>query len=522
MRKLFLSANAVFLAIFIAEATFSVSLTGTVIGTENRGITHAYVYLKSFPGLKTLTDAAGAFHLQGSAAQAGPRVAHSSLAPSIKNNRVLFKTEQTGKNIACELFASNGARIYLTQNKNLASGNHSILMPKAATGIYFIRLSIGNETCLMKAAFGMDLEFYKAAHVARNVLTNAHYLTKNASVAAIDTLVVVAMDYKNAMVDIIGYDQKNITVSLTASNPWRPSGALVHEQGMVKIKAKGHDFEMGQPDPDILHDTALFAKIEQPVHTVRFNHDFWMDTSEVTQRDYDSLMKATYPDFKGNYAEWNTQFGKGDAYPAYSVYWDDAALYCNARSKRDNLDTVYLYTAMEGIAGKMCFLFNVSIDTSKNGYRLPTEAQWEYACKAGGDYDYYWGKDYGPYPAAPEDSSEMSRYAVWSGNAWDLDLKANKVCQKKPNAYGLYDMSGNVNEWCTDYFESYTYGSQLDPALVTGDHLGAPEYMTAKGGSYGSATCYLRSASRLWYQDAFAMGYWYKFMGIRVVRPIKE
>jgi len=106
--------------------------------------------------------------------------------------------------------------------------------------------------------------------------------------------------------------------------------------GMVLIHAGNQSFQMGSADG--LAD-------EQPIHTVQLSHDFWIDTVEVTQADYDSLMNRYYAGY--DQPSWHEPYGVGTGYPAYSVYWGDAALYCNARSKRDGLDTVYTYTTID-------------------------------------------------------------------------------------------------------------------------------------------------------------------------------
>ncbi len=518
------ATSAVVFGIFLAEATPSISLTGSVTGTGQTGIAKAYVYLKSSPAVRTMADSSGAFQLSGNNAVIDAPIASRSTIPYIKNGLVNFFVEHSGTHVTCELTASNGARIFWVRQQTLASGGHSIVLPAMAPGIYFMRIGLGKKVYIKKTIAGMNTGSFPAAGRVTDMTNSGSVCAKRAVAANIDTLVVVAKTYKNAMIGITAYDQKNITVSLSPSNPWKPTGALIHENGMVKILANGYDFEMGQPDPNIWGDSTTEA--EQPVHTVRFNHDFWMDTSEVTQKSYDSLMKVTYQDYGDSYAGWDSVFGKGNDFPAYAVSWTDAALYCNARSKRDHLDTVYRYNNFEGTAGQMSYSNSVTIDTSKNGYRMPTEAEWEYAQKAGGDNDYYWGKSYDYYRSIAHDSSEINSYATWSVNSHRLGstnplFGAHKACQNPPNAYGLYDMCGNVYEWCMDYFNYFEYGLTIDPVVLTGEYLGAPEYMAARGGSWGSGAGYLRASNRYWYQDAYSMGYWYKFMGIRVVRPIK-
>jgi formylglycine-generating enzyme required for sulfatase activity len=509
---------------FPATATPSVSLSGIVTNASQTAIAKACVYLKSSPNIRGWTDANGGFQLPGINAVKAGTIGTAAIVPLFKRDRLDFVVLHSGSDAVCELTALGGARIFYISQANLACGRHSIALPKTAPGVYVLHLSVGSNRYCAKIVAGARTGSFSAVSPAATFRTDAMTTAKIAA-QPLDTIVVVARTYINALVGITAYDQKNISVALSASNPWKPIAALTHDKGMVKILAKGFDFEMGQPDPAIWGDTTSVA--EQPVKTVQLSRDFWIDTAEVTQKDYFLLMKSTYPGFGGAYSEWSTLFGNGDSYPVYAVYWSDAALYCNALSKRDGLDTVFKYTDLEGTPGKMCFLTGVSIDTSKNGFRMPTEAQWEYACKAGGDFDFYWGKNFGSYPTSAQDTAEMGGYAVWTGNSHALGevnplFGTHQVCQKKPNAYGLYDMCGNVYEWCMDYFTYFKYGPALDPVVVTGTNLGAPELMTARGGSWGSPAGYLRAANRYWYQDAHAIGYWYKLMGIRTVKPVKE
>jgi formylglycine-generating enzyme required for sulfatase activity len=283
------------------------------------------------------------------------------------------------------------------------------------------------------------------------------------------------------------------TILLTSS---ATAGALTHKKGMVLVKAKDSTFEMGQVNANIWG--AATSVNESPRHKVSFTHDFWLDTTEVTQGDYDSLMNAVYSGYAsvgvGTFSGWSSQYGLGDDYPAYDLAWYDAALYCNARSKIDGYDTVYSYTGIKGTAGQGGILKGLAVDTSKNGYRLPTEAEWEYACKGGVSGDYYWGRNYGStYPSTFADSSEISSYVAWAVNAGNVVLP---VAQKVPNAYGLYDILGNVYEWCTDIAEFYDSTDQVDPCVLSGTGLGDNNYMAVRGGCRVSTPAYLRSTSR--------------------------
>jgi len=288
------------------------------------------------------------------------------------------------------------------------------------------------------------------------------------------------------------------------NNPVDPDPTTNVKEGMVLITAENASFEMGSNNGNT---------DEQPVHTVSFTYNFWMDSTEVTQADYDQLMSSTY---SGYYTPtWNSTYGAGDDYPVYSVYWDDAALYCNARSKRDGLDTVYSYTSITGTPGSLSQLVNIAADLSKNGYRLPTEAEWEYACRAGTSTDFYWGKDYNPYPSTAADTTEINNFAVWETNSFqfgtgNLNYGTHQVGAKEPNAYGLYDMSGNVYEWCHDWYDSYAGETQTDPS---GPENGT--WHAVRGGSWGNYPQYLRTANRTFSVPA----YLYYFLGFRVVLP---
>lgn len=230
-----------------------------------------------------------------------------------------------------------------------------------------------------------------------------------------------------------------------------------HPTGMVLISAAGNSFQMGSENGE---------SDEQPVHTVSFTYNFFMDTTEVTQKDYETLLGV-------NPSNW-----QGDNLPVEQCNWYDAVLYCNARSKRDGRDTVYSYSSILGTPGNGCTLSGLVIDLSKKGYRLPTEAEWEYVCRAGTTTDYYWG------------GGTIGDYAWYDSNSGG---KTHDVATKLPNSYKLYDMSGNVWEWCNDWYGADYYSSSpgTDP---TGPASGSDR--VDRGGSWFIMESHLRSAIR--------------------------
>ena len=157
---------------------------------------------------------------------------------------------------------------------------------------------------------------------------------------------------------------------------------------------------------------------EAPPHEVSID-SLLMDRFEVTQEQYGKLVRG------------NPSHFKGPRRPLEQISWADAALYCNLRSRAEGLQPCYNEE-------------NAKCDFRGNGYRLPTEAEWEYACRAGSDTDY-------PFGADPQQLRQCAWYNENAGKT------THPVGQKQPNAWGLYDMLGNVAEWCNDVYQEDYY-----------------------------------------------------------------
>ncbi|MHC6201927.1 formylglycine-generating enzyme family protein [Breznakiellaceae bacterium SP9] len=209
---------------------------------------------------------------------------------------------------------------------------------------------------------------------------------------------------------------------------------------------------------------------------------FCMGTYPVTQKDYQALMKCNPSRFKE------------DALPVEQVNWYDAIDYCNARSKKEGLAPAYTVSKD-----------NVTWSRNANGYRLPTEAEWEYACRAGTMTPFSTG------------NTIMTSQANYNGNyPYNGNVKGTYRGKTTPvgnfaaNAWGLYDMHGNVWEWCWDWYGAYSSANQTDP-------IGAASvsFRVIRGGGWGSNAAYLRSASR---SNNTPTDRYYG-IGFRIVRP---
>lgn len=224
--------------------------------------------------------------------------------------------------------------------------------------------------------------------------------------------------------------------------------------GMKFVLIPAGEFVMGSPETE----TGRLPSESQ--HTVTLTRPFEMGIYEVTQSEFQRVMNATPSDFVG------------ERNPVEKVSWNTATDFCLTLS---NLPE-------EKISGYK--------------YRLPTEAEWEYACRAGTTTVHHFGND----------SSQMSNYAWFDRNSGGT---THPVGQKQPNGWGLFDMHGNVWEWCQDYDDDLPSHSETDP---TGPARGMKRVVRG-GGWYYKAT-QLRSA----YRGADPPEYEGNFLGFRLVR----
>jgi formylglycine-generating enzyme required for sulfatase activity len=269
-------------------------------------------------------------------------------------------------------------------------------------------------------------------------------------------------------------------------------------EGMAWIPAG--TFTMGSPVSEAGREPVL----NEAQHEVTLTQNFYMGKYPVTQARYEAVMGSNPSAHRlgGNRASYVAGLNTAD-FPVEMVSWYDALVFCNKLSVDEGLEPAYRINGSTDPAvwGPVptddddAIWDAAQIIAGSNGYRLPTEAQWEYACRAGTKTAYNWGTDtinptQANYIFGPDRTTEVGSYA--------------------PNAWGLYDMHGNVYEWCRDWSGAYENEVQTDP---TGPISGG--FRIRRGGSMGIEGKYLRSALRE-YNDAYYQG---TTTGFRLVRP---
>ena len=246
-----------------------------------------------------------------------------------------------------------------------------------------------------------------------------------------------------------------------------PLPTLTNSLGMQFVQVPAGKFQMGSPT------TEPGRGADEELHEVEISRPFYLATTEVTQGVYEKLM-GTNPAVRPP-----DDAPDRSSYPVENVSWDEAVDFCRRLSE----------VPAEKAAGRT--------------YRLPTEAEWEYACRAGTTTAF-------PFPAA-----ELDAYCRYAGNSLPQkrqpDTKTRKPLQarepKKPNRWRLYDMNGSVWEWCADWYAAYDSGPVKDPrGPATG------RFRVARGGSWADEALGCRSARRLDLAPGIRLG-----NGLRVV-----
>jgi formylglycine-generating enzyme required for sulfatase activity len=249
------------------------------------------------------------------------------------------------------------------------------------------------------------------------------------------------------------------------------SGAV--PDGFVRVE--GGTFTMGSPTSEVSRSDS------EAQHQVTVS-SFYMGKYEVTQAEYEAVMGTNPSKFKGSNL------------PVEQVSWYDAIEYCNKRSEKEGLSPAYTVSGT-----------TVTWNRNANGYRLPTEAEWEYACRAGTTTPFSTGSN-----ITTSQANYNGNYPYNNNAKGTYREKTTAVGSFSSNLWGLYDMHGNGWEWCWDWYGGYSMAVQTDPRGAVSGSVRVP-----RGGSWLSFAQYLRSAYRVNGTPSNRNG----DLGFRLVRP---
>ncbi|MBL8816010.1 MAG: SUMF1/EgtB/PvdO family nonheme iron enzyme [Planctomyces sp.] len=225
------------------------------------------------------------------------------------------------------------------------------------------------------------------------------------------------------------------------------------------------------------------AESESPQQSIRISRPFFLGTTEVTQEQFNTVVGNNPSNFPSTGDDDRSQT------PVERVSWVDTGEFCERLSRHEGIASAYQITP------EMISL------TGSGGYRLPTEAEWEYACRAGSTTLYWCG----------DDEESLLKSAWYGGNC--SDNRPKPVAQLAPNPFGLYDIHGNVWEWVHDSWRPNTYQLMIGPGGVDPRcDLGVDDLKVIRGGDYFMSAAEQRSACR----DAYSMGSFWNDLGFRV------
>jgi formylglycine-generating enzyme required for sulfatase activity len=261
----------------------------------------------------------------------------------------------------------------------------------------------------------------------------------------------------------------------------------VNSVGMTMIKAPAGQFKMG--------DDRSNYDDERPRHAVTLTQPFWASDREVTVELFRRFVRdADYPgdrpeDWEDAFEQYQRHSPMRDC-PVHSVSWEDAVQFCNWLTWKEwGQERQPSYRR----SGKRTW--DWKRDPESRGYRLPTEAEWEYVCRAESEADYCYGGG----------RNLLAEYCVYFANSY---LRTWPSGGKLPNGWGVFDMHGNVWEWCDDWYGEYLAAAAPDPGGPFGGH-----HRVLRGGSWLLGEYFVRCALRYKHGPSYRSDH----VGFRVV-----
>lgn len=286
----------------------------------------------------------------------------------------------------------------------------------------------------------------------------------------------------------------------------------VYSKENISVKNTGGVDMVYIPSGSFVMGSENKGKDYNPPRKVTISKGFWMGMYEITQKQYADITGV-------NPCE-KSKYGDGAALPVFNISWYEAVEFCNRLSEANGLEPYYTIDTDGKDKYNISALdenkWIVRVNEKANGFRLPTEAQWEYSYRAGTKSEFYWGKS-AEWDVSGKYSWHMFNAGVKrykTGRFWWVKYhKVKKVGTRAPNKFGLYDMSGNAAEWCFDRYNRNYYedGDVTDPSGFQGEYT----YRVVRGGSMLDSPKDLSSYKR-WPVEPFER---IGMNGIRVVLP---